>query len=271
MLRTKLTTAIAFSVGMLVVSASQANPIASWNFNETSGSVAHDGVGSVNGTLNNGAMFDPGAGLNGSGALLVDPSTNGFVNMGNNFAFASGSYSIEAWVKTDAGDTSGMTAVSEHYTTHHAGYFLAVNNVGDGAGGSSKAHFYGGSSGPTGVSSATVNDGQWHQLVGVYDAGSGNGQIFVDGNLESSVALGPTITTSVPFLVGGISVLGNPTNYFRGLIDDVKVFDSALTAADVHAEYTNALAGAVPEPSNLALFGMGVMGLLVEAVRRRRQ
>ena len=243
--------------------------IAAWDFNESSGTVAHDSVGSVNGVLINGATFDPGAGLNGSGALWVDPSTNGYVSMGNNFAFGSGSFSIEAWVKTNPGETLGMFAVAKHFSGFGNGYFLAVNNVGDGAGGTSKAHFF--DSGlNSGASSTTVNDGQWHQLVGVYNTGSGLAQIFVDGNLESSASLTGISTTSVPFLVGGVAASGTSTNGFRGLIDNVKVFDNALTAADVSAEYTTALAGAVPEPSSLMLLGLGGIGLSIGTFRRQR-
>jgi len=67
--------------------------VAYYNFDEASGTIAHDSVGSINGTLMGGATFDPGAGING-GAVSLNTATNAYVDMGNNFAFTSGSFSI---------------------------------------------------------------------------------------------------------------------------------------------------------------------------------
>jgi hypothetical protein len=246
-------------------------PIASWNFDETSGSIAHDGVGSVNGTLMNGATFVPGAGIEG-GAVAIDRLTNGFVAMGNHFAFPSGSFSIEAWIKTAPGETSGLFPVAKHRTSFPNGYFLAGNNTGDGVGSAAvgKGHFY--DSGPnSGLSSIVINDGQWHQLIGVYDTGSNRAEIFVDGVFQNSMSATPIVTTAAQFLVGGTEdSSGVASSAFRGLIDDVRVYNVALSAADVSAIYHETLTPTVPEPGSLTLLALGALGLSFPVVRRRR-
>jgi len=49
-----------------------------------------------------------------------------------------------------------------------------------------------------------------------------------------------------------------------GLIDDVQIYDHALTAAEIDAIRTS-----VPEPVGLSLFSIGAIGLLSLARRRR--
>src|SRR5215470_10509335 len=67
--------------------ASAATLLGFWNFTELSGTLAHDSSGNgKNGTLNGDAVFDPGFGPAGGGAVSL--TSTGFVSMGNNFAFS---------------------------------------------------------------------------------------------------------------------------------------------------------------------------------------
>jgi len=166
--------------------------------------------------------------------------------------------------------------VAKHWSTVVAGYFLAVNDVRDGTGGTNQAHFYAGY--PTsGNSTTVVNDGQWHQLVGVYDAGKSI-SIYVDGQFQSSSPnpspVQPTPDTT-DFLVGGVYNLngdGKPGGFFTGLITDVGVYDNALSATEIQTIYNQTLSGsAVPEPSTLTLsLVAGALGALGYAWRRRK-
>ncbi|MHB8522264.1 MAG: LamG-like jellyroll fold domain-containing protein [Limisphaerales bacterium] len=215
-----------------------------WEFDETNGTTAFPSAGFVNGTLQGGATFVSGAGING-GAVQFNPATDDIVVF-TNFDF-SASFTVQAWVKVNRGDTTGYAPVSQHFTGMNDGMFLAINDTQDpgvGSGYVNKAHFYV-SGAPTGPSTTSVNDGQWHQLVGVcsYNTNSGSRtlQIFVDGALENSGSVGAYVGNSVRFVAGGVSPNGTPQNSYRGLVDDVRVYFSALSADAVQTIYLDTL------------------------------
>lgn len=160
--------------------------------------------------------------------------------MGDNFGFTSGDFSIQVWVKLNANDTTGSTPIAKHHGGIVAGYFLGINDVGDGCSATGKAHFYVGYP-CSGVSSITVNDGLWHQLVGIYNSTNQTVSIYVDGQFQASAVGGHAANpTDAPFLVGGVmipdsSLVGN----FTGLIDEVWIYDNALSATDVWLLYSS--------------------------------
>ena len=135
------------------------------------------------------------------------------------------------------------------------GYFMARNNVGDGLG-TVGSHLY--ASGAGAGSTVNVNDGMWHQLVGVFQAGVGT-SYYVDGVLEGSGGAGGIGANDAPFMVGGVDSFGTVGGYFTGLISDVQVYDNALSASDVSSIYDAVIdSRSVPEPSSLVLIGLGM-------------
>jgi hypothetical protein len=250
---------IGMVIGLLVFGIStmaNAALVGQWNFNETSGTTAYASVGSVNGTLVGGVSFVTG-GIQG-GAVNI---TTGYVNMGNNFP-SSSAFSIEAWVKIPIGDTSALIPVAKHWATIPQGYLLGINNFGDGYSQTGEEGFYSANGAyKTAVGGPAIDDGNWHQLVGVYD--NGTTYIYVDGTLGGTGSAGYA-NNSADFMIGGIfNSGGSPVNYFQGLVSDVQVYDNALSGSDVKALYGSA----VPVPPAILLFGPGLVGLA--AVRRR--
>ncbi len=210
--------------------------IAHYTFDETGGTTAHDAVGSVDGTLEGGARFAPRAGIRG-GAIMLDRATGDLVNMGDHFGFTSGSFSIETWVKLNPGDTDASVPVGRHWNYITAGYFLAINDVSDGCSAIGRAHLFAGYP-CSGVSSIVVNDGQWHQLVGVYNSTNQTASIYVDGQFQSSSGGGTIFhPVSALFLVGGTTANGTPSSLYTGLIDEVRLYDQALSDTEVNQLY----------------------------------
>jgi Concanavalin A-like lectin/glucanases superfamily len=85
-------------------------------------------------------------------------------------------------------------------------------------------------------STISVNDNNWHHFLGVWDGVNGNRSLYVDG------VLSPTITgQSVPMSAAPAAHMalgvrgyedGGLGNWFKGLLYDVRMYNTALTASD---------------------------------------
>jgi hypothetical protein len=98
-------------------------------------------------------------------------------------------------------------------------------------------------------SEASVNDGLWHHVACTWD-GAGEASIFVDGNYSGS-STNPNLVGSLesghPFLIGTrIESSGLPERFFRGTIDEVAIYQRALSAEEVWANMYNRLTGDEP-------------------------
>lgn len=223
-----------------VSGGAQAGLVAHYQFDETGGTIAYTSVGTINGALHGGATFVPGAGIRG-GAIELKETTGDFVDMGNHFSFTSGSFSLQAWVKLAPGNGGGLP-IAKHWSGFANGYYLATGEVGNGCSEFGRAHFYAGY--PCGgVSSIVVNDGLWHQLVGVYDSVNHVLTIYVDGQFQASTQdASPIIATAAPFRIGGMTASdGTSESYYTGLVDEVRIYNNALTDQQVRALYQTSL------------------------------
>jgi hypothetical protein len=254
--------AAALSLAACAATPAQAALVAAYHFNETSGTSTAPSVGSVSGTLLNGASFVAN-GIQGGAVSLSRGSPGGLVSFGPNL-FPAGAFSVQAWVQTT--DTQSSIPVAFHTATVVAGYLFGINDINDGCGTpAGRASFY--VAYPcSGSGAVVVNDGAWHQLVGVYDGN--RTAIYVDGQLQSMSGGGNPLNTppaGTDFLLGGVMVGSTPTNAYSGLVSDLLLFDNALSAGDVLALYTSA----VPEPAAPLLLGAGLLALLGARAQRR--
>ena len=224
----------------------QAGPIAHWKFDEVSGPTAFDSASTNHGTLSAaGATFVPG-GISGN-AMSLDQAANGLVNMGNVLSLTNGDHSIVAWVKTSPGNvTVPLVVVGKHQSGTRNGYMLMLNGSGGGLVALGKTAFYQGGSGiapltvaETPISTTSVNDGNWHQIVMVLQVG-GTKRIYVDGapaeDAKPTQAFNPN---TAAFLIGGSQAGLVPTASFTGLIDDVQIYDRALTDPEIDLLFRN--------------------------------
>ena len=222
-----------FILGVVVLALGvcdvQAALIAQWNFDEAPGTtVAHDSIGGHDGQLSGDANF-VGGGISGN-TLQISRSGNGFVNVGDYFDFTNGDFSIVAWIKLPP-ETAlpDSVFIGKHRSGTDAGYFLAVNYSWSGQTDTptfwQHSYYY--------VNAMTdVNDGNWHQVVGVYQQG-GTASIYVDGTFQNSIQSAPIAQIDVPFLVGGISYGDTPTGMFDGFVDKLRLYDNALTSEEI--------------------------------------
>ncbi len=240
----------------------RAGLVSQWLFDETGGSIAHDSVDGIDGSLSGGAAFDPGAGPGSGiygGAISLSSTTDSYVDMGTVYPFTGGDFSIVLWMKTDQAAappdiSQGQIVLAEHHTGYANGYFFAINNVNDGLA-SAGSHFYASSSSVK--STENVNDGEWHQLAVSYQSGSMS--YYIDGTLVSTGVGNPISGNDAPFMVGGVDYFGTLSGTYTGLVSDVSAYDTALSGSDVHSIYEQVInSQSIPEPSSLV---MGIIGL----------
>jgi hypothetical protein len=80
-----------------------------------------------------------------------------------------------------------------------------------------------------------LDDGVWHHLAASYDGTTAT--VYVDGQPVGLGAAASAGSTTVSRL--RIGDLAFPGYYFKGVIDEVRLYDRALSAADITAIYTD--------------------------------
>ena len=95
-----------------------------------------------------------------------------------------------------------------------------------------------------------LNDGNWHHLVCIWQGGTvTNGiKIYVDGSLASQANSTQSLTSAVQFVIG--ENLHYDSN-FDGSIDEVAVWDSALSSCDIKGIYEGSIGSNAGKAANL--------------------
>ena len=210
-------------------------PIAHWKLDSPPGSdFAEDATGNFRGTVSpTGADFVPG-GITGN-AISITRAGNGHVDMGDVLALTNINFTISVWVKSQPGDqTPESVFVSRHVELINNGYFLGDNRHTILIGQPGKALLFAGGTNAAPTSTTSVNDGNWHHVVGVHLL-SGTQLIYVDGQLESTVFVTTgMIPSTADFFLGAVeSDTGLPESRYNGLLDEVQIYDRALSAAEI--------------------------------------
>jgi len=96
-------------------------------------------------------------------------------------------------------------------------------------------------SGSNATGSTNVNDGQWHHVAGTYDGTRYN--LYVDGILDDSMDASGSIDTwdGYFFCIGAHYKKDDerdPRRFFDGLIDDVRIYDIALSESKIRQIFT---------------------------------
>ncbi|MCW1892553.1 MAG: prepilin-type N-terminal cleavage/methylation domain-containing protein [Candidatus Uhrbacteria bacterium] len=81
-------------------------------------------------------------------------------------------------------------------------------------------------------SNATVTNNKWYFLVSTFDGSRLN--LYIDGTLDKSIAAGPAVPTS-PITLGNYG--GGGAYRFTGYLDDVRVYNRALTSMEIQKMY----------------------------------
>ncbi|MHA3704518.1 LamG-like jellyroll fold domain-containing protein [Jatrophihabitans sp. YIM 134969] len=198
--------------------------VGQWQFDEGSGTTAADSAGSHPLTLQNGASWTTG--LSGS-ALALNGDGQFAATQSRVVATDRRNYSVSAWVRLDAAGDGFQTVVSEDAATNSA-FFLQYS----GADHRWAFSFVGVRAVATDVGQPVP--GRWYHLVGVRDVVASTLTLYVDGSPAAQTSvLGNADVADGPLAVGRGRYNGEPVDYLDGTVDDVRVFNRALSAGEV--------------------------------------
>jgi len=219
-----------------------------WKLDETSGTSAADSSGnSRTGTLQNMAGNEWDTGII-DGALEFD-GTNDYISMPRVSVLETGNSSTHylsatAWIKDYSGGAAGWGTIAG---TGDGGWLLAR----DGNDGLLGAYWLtSGGLVTSGVSNLDISDGEWHYAALVYNGSSVS--LYVDDERTTTTTSGGTIQNiyNKGVLVGENA--GATGRYWDGVLDDVRIYDHALTGAEVAQMYGPGPANASFEYPNIS-------------------
>jgi len=226
--------------GLLVSTGLPAGLVGQWHFDESSGSVVLD----ASPNANDGALANAPSRVAGKrgGALSFNGSSS-YVSLKNKSnLFASNPLTIEAWVYPTSLNqggsswwgTAGATIIDGNESWYASGYILSIYNDG-------RLHWA-----PSTVcdqysscypwsgqfSNRTIPLNQWTHVALVYDGI--NTSMYLNGAMDSSVNNNAAPSTPSFLKIGAQSWIAG---YFKGSLDEVRLFNAARSAAQISADY----------------------------------
>lgn len=204
--------------------------ISYWTFDEGEGTTAFDSVDANNGIIS-GATW--ATGIVGD-ALSFDGNDQVVVPNSDSLNFTE-AITVALWVKPN-GWTGDYEYVAEKGTwAGNAAWFFFIHH------GFHAANFCFVSQGGSQRSCPMLDevpDGVWSQIVGTYDRQ--NSKIYFNGVLNNHRAwTEPIRLNSHNVYIGS----GGGWLYFKGEVDEVAIYNRALTACEIYQHYINGLAG----------------------------
>ncbi len=219
---------VVLSILMLVAAPAQAapNPVAAFGFNEGTGTAVSDASGTGNhGTTTSttwAAMgrFGSALSFNGSTSQVTVPDSN-------SLDLTTG-LTLEAWVNPIQLSGSWRTVIFKQ-TTSGMAYALFAANGGNRPVGQVQI---GAEQNATGPAALPLN--AWTHVATTYDGATL--RLFVNGaQVASKPQTGSAAVSNAVLRIGRNSIWSEP---FRGLIDEVRIYDRALAATEIQSDMT---------------------------------
>ncbi|MDA0168656.1 Ig-like domain-containing protein [Solirubrobacter taibaiensis] len=211
--------------------------VGAWGFEEAAGTSATDSSpaknhGTITGATRVSGRHGGGLSFVNSGDWVTIPS-HASLNLG-------AAMTLEAWVNP-TGFNYWHTVLLRERNANAMAYGLYADNDVDRASGhvstnGSEVH-------TNGTSTLPVNT--WSHLAVTYDGSSL--KLYVNGTLSSQRAVTGTIDSStLPLRIGGNNVWGE---YFRGVLDEIRVYRRALSAAELATDMASPVQPPIPDTS----------------------
>ena len=229
-----LSVCICFFLSIFLVVSSSANAadlVLYYNFNTDSGGIVHDNSGHGNNGSVSGATFRSS---DCGGAYEFDGVNDSiFISQSSSLSI-TGSLTLAAWMKVYSYDRQrpllewhdGISNSGAHMWTGVWGWQWSGNGTG------ANLVDVTGNQNSYVVSAANPPANQWQHLVVTYDQSAGIGRVYINGNRVAEKQLGVfTPKTALDLYIGKRP--GQVGDLFYGLLDEIRVYNGALTSNEV--------------------------------------
>lgn len=253
--------ATTISAGTLAFGTETLQPVLHFTFDQAGGSVVTNlgtGGAAMNGTLTGSASIFPGGRFGNALHIPSGAATSSYVLVNNPVVPLNGnpgsSWTVGMWLKTSTAGAVYLYQGDGGWAYGNTEFYLENGTQGDGAGSHAGGVRYaeGWESG-----TATIDDGNWHFVVMTCD--NGVKTMYVDGALDALLSGGQTSWTAAgtggQVRIGGAASGADSQIGFNGFIDEVYVFNRALTEDEIQnlmADETN-FAGNLPPASGVSV------------------
>ncbi|SDS14267.1 Por secretion system C-terminal sorting domain-containing protein [Formosa sp. Hel1_31_208] len=133
-------------------------------------------------------------------------------------------FTVSAWVKRDAADSGTKSIISKRDNPFTIGYDLRILND------NRIQMFWKNGSDQILTSTAAIPDDEWHHVAAIY-----NGTrlfLYIDGVVDNQANRSAPSDTNESFYIAAAGK-NTPTQHFRGNIDEVRVWDTELSIAQL--------------------------------------
>jgi hypothetical protein len=235
------------SVTVTVSNAAPTGLVLALGFNETSGTTATDSSGANNpGTITGATRTASGK---YGGALSFD-GVNDLVTIADAASLdLTTGMTLEAWVNPTT--INGWETVFLKESTGELAYALYADNNGNDSGGPRRPGGWvrQGSTSYSTLGTAQLPLNTWTHLATTYDGAML--RLYVNGTQVSSLARSGAINVSAnPLRIGGNNIW---SEWFNGLIDEVRVYNRALSLSEIQTDMNTPLEGADTAPPTASL------------------
>jgi hypothetical protein len=196
----------------------------------------------TSGFLNNFDVYNDWTDGKIKGALRF--SGEQYIDCGLNDDFVAGSLNgltVSTWLKVfDGGVTGTYNTILSTGMTASGNYNLSIGQ---------SAHAFGTIYTPSGVKTITgssnLADGQWHNLVFIYDNISSDLKLYLDGSLEAgttgivSNVISNSMTGSDNLLIGNATGVTDDNRNFYGYLDEIRIYDTSMSSSNITELYEN--------------------------------
>ena len=191
------------------------NSIAYYKMSDATDQIGGNNLTNSNVNFNTEGKFGFAGKFNGSNSKLTI-SNSSFLPQGNN------SRSISCWIKTTGGSSDGVIGYGN--AVNSQAFVIYINNE-------NKLGIFAYYNNTTG--NIAISNNTWNHVVATYDGT--NCRLYVNGVLDFTAA--KTLNTgNGEFRIGGVN-WNNSSEFFPGDIDQIRIYNSAISAANVTTLY----------------------------------